>query len=246
MSTVLQRQISAPILALAGTAHAIADRSDYSVARHKKGARRTGSADRCLQPDAHADPGAQVGAWRSISSTAHHPRAIGERQDLHSIFQVVVRSLEDNLPIDFGCVCLYDPARQMLTVTQRRRAQPAAGDGAGADRAGAHSASTRTACRAACAASWSTSRTSRECRFPFPQRLARGGLRSLVAAPLLVGEPGVRRAHGRARGSRAGFSSGECEFLRQLSEHVALAAHRRSSTARCSRPTTTCARPSRP
>ena len=37
-------------------------------------------------------------------------RAIGERQDLRSIFQVVVRSLEDNLPIDFGCVCLYDRA----------------------------------------------------------------------------------------------------------------------------------------
>ena len=36
------------------------------------------------------------------------PRAIGERQDLPSIFQVVVRSLEENLPVDFGCVCLYD------------------------------------------------------------------------------------------------------------------------------------------
>ncbi len=35
-------------------------------------------------------------------------RAIGERQDLRSIFQVVIRSLEDSLPIDFGCVCLYD------------------------------------------------------------------------------------------------------------------------------------------
>ena len=28
-----------------------------------------------------------------------------------------------------------------------------------------------------------------------------------------------------ARADAAGFSSGECEFLRQLSEHVALAAH---------------------
>src|SRR5437870_8268510 len=44
-------------------------------------------------------------------------RAIGERQDLRSIFQVVVRSLEDNLLIDFGCACLYDPAREALTVT---------------------------------------------------------------------------------------------------------------------------------
>ena len=35
-------------------------------------------------------------------------RAIGERQDVRSIFQVVIRSLEDSLPIDFGCVCLYN------------------------------------------------------------------------------------------------------------------------------------------
>jgi GAF domain-containing protein len=43
-------------------------------------------------------------------------RAIGERQDLNSIFQVVIRRLEDQLPIDFGCICLYDAADSMLTV----------------------------------------------------------------------------------------------------------------------------------
>ena len=43
VSTVLQRQISAPILTLADTAHAIADRRDYSVRATKR--RRTGSAD---------------------------------------------------------------------------------------------------------------------------------------------------------------------------------------------------------
>ena len=48
-------------------------------------------------------------------------RAIGERQDLPSIFQVVIRSLEDQLPIDFGCVCLYDPHRQASHRHQRRR-----------------------------------------------------------------------------------------------------------------------------
>src|SRR5882724_1350755 len=44
-------------------------------------------------------------------------RAIGERQDLRSIFQVVIRTLEDSLGIDFGCVCLYDPLESVLTVT---------------------------------------------------------------------------------------------------------------------------------
>jgi signal transduction histidine kinase/ActR/RegA family two-component response regulator len=61
-------------------------------------------------------------------------------------------------------------------------------------------------------------------KLPFPQRLVRGGLRSFVAAPLLVESEvfgvliaGRREAHA--------FSSGECEFLKQLSEHAALAAH---------------------
>jgi signal transduction histidine kinase/ActR/RegA family two-component response regulator len=61
-------------------------------------------------------------------------------------------------------------------------------------------------------------------KFPFPQRLAGGGLRSLVAAPLLV-ESQVFGVLIAARRQAHAFSSGECEFLKQLSEHVALAAH---------------------
>ncbi|MEO6186624.1 MAG: HAMP domain-containing protein, partial [Steroidobacteraceae bacterium] len=36
-------------------------------------------------------------------------RAIGDRQDLASIHQVVITTLEDHLPIDFGCICVYEP-----------------------------------------------------------------------------------------------------------------------------------------
>jgi PAS domain S-box-containing protein len=43
-------------------------------------------------------------------------RAIGERQDLRSIFQVVIRTLEDSLPIDFGCVCVYDAYAEEVVV----------------------------------------------------------------------------------------------------------------------------------
>jgi signal transduction histidine kinase/ActR/RegA family two-component response regulator len=60
--------------------------------------------------------------------------------------------------------------------------------------------------------------------FPFPQRLAKAGLRSMVAAPLLV-ESKVFGVLIAARRQAQSFSSGECEFLRQSSEHVALAAH---------------------
>jgi len=66
--------------------------------------------------------------------------------------------------------------------------------------------------------------TSQSWRFPFPQRLAAGGLRSLVLAPLRS-ESRVFGVLVIARVAANSFSSGECEFLRQLSEHVALAAH---------------------
>ena len=59
----------------------------------------------------------------------------------------------------------------------------------------------------------------------FPARLATGGLRALVAAPLLDRERSVRRAGRRRDAQPNAFSSDDCEFLRQLSSHVALAAH---------------------
>ncbi|MEO6185727.1 MAG: PAS domain-containing protein, partial [Steroidobacteraceae bacterium] len=43
-------------------------------------------------------------------------RAISERQDLASILQVVIRTLEEQMPLDFGCICLYDPVARVLTV----------------------------------------------------------------------------------------------------------------------------------
>jgi C4-dicarboxylate-specific signal transduction histidine kinase len=60
--------------------------------------------------------------------------------------------------------------------------------------------------------------------FPFPQRLAAAGLRAMVIAPLIV-ENQVFGVLVCARRREDSFSSGECEFLKQLSEHVALASH---------------------
>jgi PAS domain S-box-containing protein len=150
-------------------------------------------------------------------------RAIGERQDLRSIFQVVIRTLEEHLPVDFCCICLYEPAENCLIVTS----------------VGSHSA--------ALAMELAMSEQARiaidenglsqcvrgrlvyepditQVQFPFPQRLAKGSLSSMVAAPLLV-ESKVFGVLIAARQQAASFSSGECEFLKQSSEHVALAAH---------------------
>jgi len=150
-------------------------------------------------------------------------RSIGERQDLSSIFRVVISTLEDNLPIDVGCVCLYDAGQKVLTVTgvgvKGRSLAAALGlteqahipiDANGLSRS----------IRGELVYEPDTS----SLPFPFPQRLAREGLHSLIAAPLLL-ESQVFGVLVAARREPGAFSSPDCEFVRQLSEHVALAAH---------------------
>ncbi|HVY24323.1 MAG TPA: PAS domain S-box protein [Steroidobacteraceae bacterium] len=150
-------------------------------------------------------------------------RAIAERQDLQSIFQVAVRSVEQDLPLDFACMCLYDPVTQQLIVTS----------------VGVQSASLalELAMPEQARIAIDQNGLSRcvmgylvyehdlaAIQFPFARRLAGGGLGSLVAAPLLA-ESKVFGALLAARQSVNGFNAGEVEFLGQLSEHVALAAH---------------------
>jgi len=150
-------------------------------------------------------------------------RAISERQDLNSIFQVVVRSLEDQLPVDFVCLCLYERGDHALTVARV------------GVKSGTLALSLAMPERARVEIDENgLSRCVRgtlvyepdiaEVDFPFPRRLAQGGLRSMVAAPLQV-ESQVFGVLLVARIEARAFGSGECEFLRQLSEHVALAAH---------------------
>jgi NO-binding membrane sensor protein with MHYT domain/signal transduction histidine kinase/CheY-like chemotaxis protein len=149
-------------------------------------------------------------------------RAIGERQDLQSIYQVAVRSVEENLPVDFACICRHDPTDRALTVV----------------RVGAHSEAlaTELALDAPSRVEIDQNGLSRcisgelvyeadiqATPFPFQQRLARGGLRSLVVAPL-QSESQVFGILVAARRLPRAFSSGDCEFLRQLCAHVALAA----------------------
>jgi signal transduction histidine kinase/ActR/RegA family two-component response regulator len=150
-------------------------------------------------------------------------RAIGERQDLGSIFQVAIRSVEDQLPADFCCLCLHDPSEAALTV---------AGVGARSEALAASLAMPERARidldgngLARCLRGMLVYEPDlAKLDFPFPRRLVQGGLGAAVFAPLQV-ESNVFGVLIVARRTAASFSSGENEFLRQLSEHVALAAH---------------------
>ena len=159
---------------------------------------------------------------RRLALLSRITRAIGERQDLRSIFQVVVARLEDELPVDFCGIYLHDAEQQRLAVACiGTRSEPTA-----VQLVMTHGATLPIDenCVARCmqgelvyvpdiAAS----------PVPFLQRLATVGLGAMVIAPLLV-ESRVFGVLICARRRTDSFSSGECEFLRQASEHTALAA----------------------
>jgi signal transduction histidine kinase/ActR/RegA family two-component response regulator len=150
-------------------------------------------------------------------------RAIGERQDLSSIFQVVVRTLEDNLPIDFGCVCLYNPEAECLTVTcVGVRSHELAMELALTEQSRVGVGKNGLARCVGGQLVYEPDLSQLD--FPFPKRLAEGGLGSVVAAPLRS-ESRIFGVLMAARRETNGFDSTDCEFLRQLSEHVAVAAH---------------------
>jgi signal transduction histidine kinase/DNA-binding response OmpR family regulator len=116
-------------------------------------------------------------------------RAIAERHDLRSILEVVIRSVEENLPADICWIGLPGAATDGVELGNGLVYEPDLQSGSKL----------------------------------LPEKLSGLELRSLVSAPL--------RAQGdllgvliAGRRQPDGFSSGECEFLRQLSEHVAIAA----------------------
>src|SRR5258708_10625222 len=149
-------------------------------------------------------------------------RAIGERQDLRSVFQVAIRSLEDSLPIDFGCVCLYEPVAEVLTVScVGVRSEALAMELALTEQG--HIAVAQNGLARGINGKLVHEPAISHAGDAFPQRLARGGMRSFVAAPLEV-ESGMFGVLIAPRKQPNTFNSGDCEFFPQLSGHGRLAA----------------------
>lgn len=247
ISSRLQRPISQPIIELTKTVRDIAQDKNYTVRVPAQGRNETGlltdafnqllasieerdkallSANESLRQEIveRKDAESRVQSQLTRLQLLHRiTRAISERLDLQSIFQVVIRTIEEHLPLDFGCICLYEPTTHLLTVT---------GVGVRSEALATELALTKHADikidqngLAECVSGKLVYEPDvSQSTFPFPQRLARAGLLSFVAAPLVV-ESKVFGILISARRAPESFSSGECEFLRQLSEHVALAAH---------------------
>lgn len=224
----LQQQISQPILQLAQTASAISSRRDYTLR-----AARAGGYELSVLTESFNDMVGEVGTAQTrlqnqlarLNLLHRITHAIGERQDLSSIFQVVLHNLEKDLPVDFGCLCLYD-----ATLDARSISVAAMGEGSCkyAEALGIPEQSTvpigANGLSRCVAGHLVYEPDVSVVTAPLPQRFAGCDLHSLVFAPLLV----EKRVFGVlivARRQREAFSSGECEFLRHLSDQVALASN---------------------
>ena len=163
---------------------------------------------------------AQLGRMRLLDRIT---RSVAERQDMASIFQVVIRSLEDYMPVGFAMIGLYNADERVMSVAHLGvKSRPIAVAMAmpeqtriPVDENGlARSVKGELVYEADIAGA----------PFNFPSRLAGGGLRSLVIGPLLM-EAKVFGVLLIARQEAESFTSTDCEFLKQLCEHVSLAAH---------------------
>ena len=247
LSALLQKPVSGPILNLVETVQLIADKKDYSIRAPiteeneiaqlaKSFNQLLGSIedrDRTLRSN-NETLQVEITERKAANDRVHSQlarlemlnritRAIGERQDLRSIFQVVIRTLEDHLPIDFCCVALYRPDENAVLVTSVGvRSETIAMELALTEKSVVTIDQNGLSQCVRGRLVYESDITASE--FPFPKRLVKGGLAAMVAAPLLV-ESQVFGVLIAARKQRESFSSGECEFLRQLSEHVGLAAH---------------------
>jgi signal transduction histidine kinase/CheY-like chemotaxis protein/uncharacterized membrane protein affecting hemolysin expression len=150
-------------------------------------------------------------------------QAISDRQDTHSILHVVLRQLEDHAGLDLGIVALFDAKAQTLNVAALR-----AKNSLLAKKLDLYEGSVLSQAETGlqlCEKGQTVYFTDTiKGTASFIEKLAVTGWRSAVAVPLMVEDKlfGVLIS---ARLEADGFDSGDCEFLRMLSEHVALAAH---------------------
>jgi signal transduction histidine kinase/CheY-like chemotaxis protein/HAMP domain-containing protein len=150
-------------------------------------------------------------------------QAISDRQDTDSILHVVLRQLEDHLGLDLGLVALFDAKAQTLNVVALKIKNSLLA--AQFDLQEGSVLSLKETGFELCESGQTVyfADTLRETAL-LTEKLAVTGWRSTVAVPLMV-EGKLFGMLISARLKPDDFSSGDCEFLRMLSEHVALAVH---------------------
>src|SRR5437879_642858 len=223
----LQGVISKPILALAATARQVSERRDYSVRATRTQGQEFSQLTDAFNHMLTRIEGDQTRLHSQLSrlDLLHRiTHATGARHDLPSLFRVGLHNLEEDLPVDFACMCVCEAGADALSIAV---IGPKSVQCASALRLAENDQVPvdQNALARCLGGEVVYAPDPREIRFPFPQRFSEAGLRSLVVAPLLV-EKRVFGVLVAARRASESFSSPECEFLRQLSEHVAETAAR--------------------
>jgi len=225
LSRRLQQRISGPILALAEMANAISTRHDYSVRASNVGAfeldQLTDAFNHMLGTiqSSEARLHVQLGHLNLLQHITH---AIGDSQDLASIAQVEGVGEQRSMPLQYACIARYDATVGTLTVSTVGAASQAHSERL-ALQPGTAIVLDDSVIAACVKGQLIHEPDTRRVALPLLQRLAAHDLGSLVIAPLVAERTlfGVLIA---ARGEVGAFTSADCEFLKQLSEHVALAA----------------------
>jgi PAS domain S-box-containing protein len=152
----------------------------------------------------------------------HIARATEERLDLDRIFHVVCDNIESRFSTVFSAALLFDPSTQAFTVAHL--GTQGASRGAQVElREGDVLSAADSGLSRCTGGELLYEPVLADSPYAWLQQLADAGLGSAVFAPLQAqGEVLGVLVAGRAQGH--GFDSGECEFMRQLAEHVALAA----------------------
>lgn len=233
LTRVLHQRISRPIASLAHAARMVSERNDYSVRAERVGAAEfqqlTTTFNEMLSRIEAQNSALRENEQRLWAQLARldllqrTTRAIGERQDLHSIYQVILHNLEDNLPVDFACIAVRDSQGALLQVTDvgSRSSERAALMGLQPQATVRIDQNGLSKCLEGVLV---YEPDIRGAPWEILQRFENAGLVSVIAAPMLI-ENRVFGVLICARMQPNAFASGDCEFLRQLSEHVALAAN---------------------
>lgn len=149
--------------------------------------------------------------------------AISERMDLESVLNVVLGQLEVHLPVDYGAVYIFDAQANALSQAAARLKSPLPT---------AHMISldqmamplAQTGLEACTKGELLYEPDIAKTEAPLLGKLTETEMGSAAVVPMMMEKDlfGILVA---ARAKPNGFSIGECEFLRTLCEHVALAAH---------------------
>lgn len=150
----------------------------------------------------------------------HITRAIGERSDLSTILRIVAANLEEHLPVDFSMLCLTEPESGDFMVTAVGPQSESLANAAGLDDGTKLAVVSASLERGELIHRPNLETATGECE----AKLHAIGLGSLILSPLVLKEQifGVLVVARRLPNT---FTGNDCEFLRQLGEHVALATH---------------------